>query len=106
MDDHERARFQMLDIDQRRMNRMVWRQHPVFALRFAMASRFTVDGFWLPLARSFSLWSGYGAVVCAQRRDPGADVTVADVAGDWARREAPASDVRAHDHTIFDAPPA
>jgi hypothetical protein len=61
MDDHERARIQMLDIDHRRMNRMLWRKHPVFALRFAMAGRFTVDGCWLPMANSLGQLMGYGA---------------------------------------------
>src|SRR5487761_820030 len=59
MDDHERARIQMLDIDHRRMNRMLWRKHPVFALRFAMSGRFTLDG-WLLMASSLGLM-GYGA---------------------------------------------
>jgi hypothetical protein len=61
MDDHERARIQMLDVDHRRLNRMLWRRHPVFALRFAMAGRFTVDDFWLPMASSLGQWMGYGA---------------------------------------------
>jgi hypothetical protein len=62
MDDHERARIEMLDIDHRRMNRMLWRKHPVFALRFAMAGHFTLYGFWLPVASSLSLCMGCGAV--------------------------------------------
>jgi hypothetical protein len=60
MDDHDRARIQMLDIDPRRMNRMLWRTHPLFALRFAMARRFTIDDFWLPLATSLGQCMGYG----------------------------------------------
>jgi hypothetical protein len=59
-DDHERVRIQMLDIDHRRMNRMLRRKHPVFALRFSMASRFT-DGFWLQIASPRCLCMGYGA---------------------------------------------
>jgi hypothetical protein len=43
------------------MNRALWRNQPVFALRSAMARRFTVDGFWLPIARSLGLCLGYGA---------------------------------------------
>jgi hypothetical protein len=43
------------------MNRALWRNQPVFALRLAMARRFTVDGFWLPMARSLGLGMGYGA---------------------------------------------
>jgi hypothetical protein len=43
------------------MNRMLWRNQPLFALRLAMARRFTVDGFWLPMARSLGLGMGYGA---------------------------------------------
>jgi hypothetical protein len=61
MDDHERARIQMLDIDHRRMNRMLWRKHPAFALRFAMAGRLTVEGFWFPMASSLGVCMGYGA---------------------------------------------
>jgi hypothetical protein len=49
VDDHERARIQLLDIDCRRMNRMPGRKHPVLALRFVLAGRFIVDGFWLPV---------------------------------------------------------
>jgi hypothetical protein len=60
-DDDERARIQLLDIDRRRMNRMLWRKHPVFALRCAMAGRFTVDDFWLPMAASLGQCMGYGA---------------------------------------------
>jgi hypothetical protein len=61
MDSHERARIQMLEIDHRRMNRMIWRKHPVFALRFALASRFTVDHFWIPMGISIGQCMGYGA---------------------------------------------
>jgi hypothetical protein len=43
------------------MNRMLWRNHPVVAIRLAMARRCTVDGFWLPMARSLGLCLGYGA---------------------------------------------
>jgi hypothetical protein len=60
MDDHERARIEMLDVDHGRMNRMLWRKHPVFALRVAMAGRFSVDGFWLATVRSLGPLMGYG----------------------------------------------
>jgi hypothetical protein len=43
------------------MNRMIWRKHPVFALRFAIASRLSVDRFWLPMANSIGQCMGYGA---------------------------------------------
>jgi hypothetical protein len=71
MDGHDRAPIQMLDIDDRGMNRMVWRTHPVFALRFAMARRFTVDDFWLPLARSLGQCMGYGGVRVGGHRSHG-----------------------------------
>ena len=45
------------------MNRMLWRNQPLFALRLAMARRFTVDGFWLPMGRSLGLCMGYGAAM-------------------------------------------
>lgn len=61
MEGHERARIQVLDTDHRQMNRMLWRQHPVFALRFAMVSRLTVDRFWLPIANSMGRGMGYGS---------------------------------------------
>jgi hypothetical protein len=59
-DDDERAWIQLLD-DRRRMNRMLRRKHPLFALRCAMAGRFTVDDFWLPIAASLGQCMGYGA---------------------------------------------
>jgi hypothetical protein len=40
---------------------MLGRKHPVFALRCAMAGRFTLDGFWLPIAASLGQCMGYGA---------------------------------------------
>jgi hypothetical protein len=62
----------MLEIDHRRMNRMLWRKHPLFALRFAMASRFTVDGFWLPMANSVGQCMGCGGCTLegSSRPDP------------------------------------
>jgi hypothetical protein len=70
MDGHERGRIQVLEIDHRRMNRMLWRQHPVFALRFAMASRLTFDRFWLPMATSIGQCMGYGWPDEPDRDDP------------------------------------
>ena len=61
MNDLERARIRMLDIDHRRMNRALWRKHPVFALRFALAGHLTVENFWLPVASSIGQCMGYGA---------------------------------------------
>jgi hypothetical protein len=61
MDGHERAKVQRFEVDHRRMNRMIWRKRPVFALQFAMARRFTADRFWLPMANSIGQCMGYGA---------------------------------------------
>jgi hypothetical protein len=61
MDDRERARIETLDIDHRRMNRLLWRHHPVFALRFVIASHLTVQEFWLPIANSLNMY-GAGAL--------------------------------------------
>jgi hypothetical protein len=71
MDDRERVGIEMLEIDHRRINRMVWRRHPMFAFRFAMASRFTVDGFWLPLANALGCCTGYGAYTSEGSTRPG-----------------------------------
>jgi hypothetical protein len=90
----------MLDIDQRRMNRVVWRQHPVFAIRFAMASRFTVDGFWVPLAKYVAQGIGYGGLPWLPSGATQARTSPA-TGRDAKRRPA---DVRAPDHTILDAP--
>jgi hypothetical protein len=64
------------------MNWMLWRNHPLFAVRLAMARRFTVDGFWLPMARSLGLCMGYGACTLEGSTDTGscpASCTVAPV---------------------------
>jgi hypothetical protein len=55
------------------MHRMLWRKHPVFALRFSMARRFTVDDFWLPLAKSLGHCMGYGSAHVGGHRAHGPD---------------------------------
>jgi hypothetical protein len=106
IDNHERARLQILDIDERRINRMVWRKHPVFAIRFAMASRFTVDGFWVPIGKYLAQGMGYGGFPwlpsCATQAGTSRSRTSPATGRDTRRRPS----VRAPDHTILHAPRA
>jgi hypothetical protein len=52
------------------MNRALWRNRPLFAVRSATGRRFTVDGFWLPMARSLGLGMGYGAPMLQGTHSP------------------------------------
>jgi hypothetical protein len=82
----------------------------VFALRVAMASRITVDGFWLPMARSIGVSMGYGVpwggagAATRTRTPPFAGWATLPTTGRDAGRQP--SGTRAHDRTGFDAPPA